>query len=252
MQNNQRRVVKYVKIILIVIALICLISVLVLLPFIIDKVYECSPPNSFFGVELSKSDILDYYAQLLSLTATIILGVIAVVQTYRSQQKADEINELQLNIAKRELAVVEKQYAEELGASKAIVPKFEIKITGYSGWYSKINLEIKNISEMMISGFRIISFDVYKNEDEILSVKRWKLRFQSLASAETQNLEIFTPDMRGSIADNAQTESWENVKLIWKFSCDDFKGNPHFYSACLTIPNTKEYVGDYWDVNKIG
>ena len=78
------------------------------MPFIIDEIYDCTPPAKFFDVELSKSDIWDYYTQLLSLTSTIVLGVIAVVQTYRSQKKADEINDLQLSIAQRELAVVEK------------------------------------------------------------------------------------------------------------------------------------------------
>ena len=59
-------------------------------------------------MDIEKGDILNYYAQLLSLIATIILGVIAVVQTYSSQKKSDEINELQLSIARRELAVAEK------------------------------------------------------------------------------------------------------------------------------------------------
>ena len=88
--------------------MLAVILVLILMPFIIDMTYNCPPPIDFFDVELSKSDILDYYAQLLSLLATVVLGVIAVIQTYRSQKKSDEINALQLSIAQRELAVVEK------------------------------------------------------------------------------------------------------------------------------------------------
>ena len=65
--------------------MLAVILVLILMPFIIDMTYNCPPPIDFFDVELSKSDILDYYAQLLSLLATIVLGVIAVIQTYRSQ-----------------------------------------------------------------------------------------------------------------------------------------------------------------------
>ena len=47
-----------------------------------------------FNIDIEKGDILDYYEQSLSLIATIILGVIAVVQTYKSEKKSDEINEL--------------------------------------------------------------------------------------------------------------------------------------------------------------
>lgn len=206
---------------------------------------------NFFDVELSKGDILEYYTQLLSLISTIVLGVIAVVQTYRNQKKSDEINDLQLSIAQRELAVVEKQYKNELGAIKASAPKFEVKITGYSGCYSKINIEIKNISEMLISAFRIISFDVCKSEDQVYSIKRWKLKFQSMTSAEAQNVEIFTPDMCDHVEKYGQVRYWENVKLVWKFSCDDSKGNKHFYSACLIIPKTNEFVGEYWKILKI-
>lgn len=143
--------------------MLAVILALILMPFIIDMIYNCPPPIDFFDVELSKSDILDYYAQLLSLLATIVLGVIAVIQTHRSQKKSDEINALQLSIAQRELAVVEKQYETEMENAKALVPRFEIKIDGYSGYYCNISLRIKNVSEMMVSAFRNISFQVYKS-----------------------------------------------------------------------------------------
>lgn len=103
---------KWFRIIVIVLISIGLLFFLLLIPFIVNKIYNLNLPNAFFNIGIEKGDILDYYAQLLSLIATIILGVIAVVQTYRSQKKSDEINELQLSIARRELAVAEKQYSE--------------------------------------------------------------------------------------------------------------------------------------------
>lgn len=249
---SNKRIVNSIKIFFAVLAAVILVGALVFMPFIIDIIYDCTPPNQFFDVDLSRSDILDYYTQLLSLISTIVLGVIAVVQTYRSQKKSDEINDLQLSIAQRELTVVEKQYESEMDAVKAIAPRFEIKIVGYSGCYSKINVEIKNVSEMLISAFRIISFDVYKREGEVYSIKRWKLKFQSMASAEVQNVEFFTPDMCDNGEKNGQIGHWENVKLVWKFSCDDCKGNKHFYSASLNIPNTNVFTGEYWEILKIG
>lgn len=232
--------------------MLAIIVVLVLMPYIIDMLYDCPSPMEFFNVELSKSDILDYYAQFLSLLATIVLGVIAVIQTYRSQKKSDEINALQLSIAQRELAVVEKQYETETENAKALVPRFEINIDGYSGYYCNISLQIKNISEMMISEFRNISFQVYKSDDEVISITKWKLKFQSIASLESKRVEMYTPDMRENVGRAEKVTFWENVKLVWKFSCEDCRGNKYFYVANIIIPNTGEYNKDFWEVKRIG
>ena len=252
MQRTKEKIKKYMFRTFIALAAVIILAVVVFMPCIIDNIYDCPSPATFFEVDLSKSDILNYYAQALSLLATIILGVIAVIQTNRSQKKSDEINELQLSIAQRELAVVEKQYEEEIEAVRALAPKFEIKLNGYSGNYNNIHLDIRNISETMISAFRSISFEVHKASGEVLSVIRWKVKFQSIASSELQRVEMFTPDMRDNPEKMRETIYWENVKFIWKFSCEDCKGNKHFYAASILIPTTKDYVGDFWTVTKIG
>jgi hypothetical protein len=251
-QRTKEKEKRYVVRIIIVLIMVLIVAVVIFMPFIIDIIYDCQPPVRFFEVELSKSDILNYYAQVLSLLATIVLGVIAVIQTYRSQKKSDEINALQLSIAQRELAAVEKQYEAEIETVKALVPKFEIKLDGYSGNYYNIKLQIKNISEMMISAFQSISFEVQKSPEEVLSVTRWKVKFQSIASSEVQHVEIYTPDMCNNIEKMRKVEFWENVKLVWKFSCEDCKGNRHFYAASIIIPSTKEYKGDFWNITQIG
>lgn len=86
MQLTKEKVMKYITIGAIVLILVLVVVLLAVMPFVIDNIYECEPPTQFFNIELSKSDLLDYYAQLLSLMATIVLGVIAVLQTYRSQK----------------------------------------------------------------------------------------------------------------------------------------------------------------------
>ena len=251
-EKKTRSVLNGVIILIIAIVVVLTLLVVVFMPFIIDMIYECPPPKEFFDVELSKSDILDYYAQFLSLLATIVLGVIAVIQTYRSQKKSDEINELQLSIAQRELAVVEKQYVDEVESVKALAPKFEVKLVGYNGSYCNIKLEIKNASQLMISSFRFISFEVQREIGEVLNITRWKIRFQSLGSSEIKPVEVFTPDMRDNLENMRKVTYWENVKFVWKFSCEDYNGNRHFYAASIEIPTTKEYIGDFWKVIKIG
>ncbi len=87
MKITKEKILKVVVWGFLALGMLVVILVLVLMPYIIDMLYDCPPPMEFFNVELSKSDILDYYAQFLSLLATIVLGVIAVIQTYRSQKK---------------------------------------------------------------------------------------------------------------------------------------------------------------------
>lgn len=234
-------------VIAIVVAIIVIISVLILLPFIVNSIYyKVEPKFDFFNVLLEPGDILGYYAQLMSLIATIILGAIAVVQTYKSQKKSDEINKLQLQIAQRELAVVEKQYAESNNKNEAFAPKFEVKIMGYSGCYQNINLEIKNVSDTIISGFRFLAFTVSRDDTLIENILRWKIRFQSLNTGEAQSLSVATPHMCD------QNGNWTDVKLEWKFSCDDVRGVQHFYSASAHIDDAGQFNGDFWEVTKIG
>lgn len=238
---------KRLRIIVIVLISIGLLFFLLLIPFIINKIYELNPPNAFFNIDIEKGDILDYYAQLLSLIATIILGVIAVVQTYRSQKKSDEINELQLSIARRELAVAEKQYSEVQHRENNFPPKFEVKIISYNGNYSKLGLEIRNVSDSMVCSFTILDFKVYKDNILVESIQEWEIKFKSLKGGEIKNLTVNTSNMS-----DKNGRYWSNVKFEWKFSCEDMSGEKHFYSATIDIPNTGKFIGDFWKVIKIG
>ena len=232
---------------------ILLLFLLLCMPYIVDALYDCKSPSDFFIIDLSKSDILDYYAQLLSLISTIVLGVIAVVQTHRSQKKSDEINALQLSIAQRELEMKEKQQENDINkVNEILLPKFEIRIVGYGGCYSRLDLEIKNISEFLISDFRSISFEVVKSEIDIDLITKWEIKFRSLASMESKTLRMYTKEMYNRDNKNNQVQYWENVKLVWKFSCRDSKGREHFYSTSVNIPTTKDFEADYLEVSRIG
>lgn len=219
------------------------------IPFLVDNLYNISPPCDFFDVELSKGDILNYYAQYLSLLATIILGVIAVYQTYKGQKKSDEINQLQLSIARRELAMAEQQYQGQQQVVK-VMPRFDIKMIGYSGNYCNLSLLIKNVSDVSIYSFASISFDVYRDGQRVDYPMRWKIKFQTLTKNEEQKCDFMTPNMQDEISD--RRVCWDNVELIWKFSCEIDSGDKLFYAAKLQVPNTKDFVADYWKYERIG
>ena len=78
---------------------------------------------------------------------------------------------------------MEKQYEEGAETVKAWMPRFEIRIDGYSGNYCNIKLQIENVSDLTIYVFQNVSFEVYKGKEESLAINRWKLRFQSIASS---------------------------------------------------------------------
>lgn len=243
------KIKKRIKAVLIIILAVFIGIVLLCIPLLVDKIYDINPPCDFFDIELSKGDILNYYSQCLSLLATIILGVIAVFQTYKGQKKSDEINQLQLSIARRELAMAEQQYQGQHMESK-VLPRFDIKLTGYSGNYCNLNLSIKNVSDVSIYNFASISFDVYRNGQRVEYPMRWKIKFQTLIKNEEQNCEFMTPNMQDE--SSGRRVCWEKVELLWKFSCEIDSGEKMFYAAKIQLPDTNDFNGDYWSVERIG
>ena len=65
-------------------------------------------------------------------------------------------------------------------------------------------------------------------------------------------LKMYTPNMCNNVEGIGKVVCWQNVKFVWKFSCEDCKGNKHFYVANISISDTREHNGDFWEVKKIG
>lgn len=240
---------KTIKIVAWILLITIIVVVPLVIPFLVDELYDINPPCEIFDVELSKGDILNYYAQYFSLLATIILGVIAVYQTYKGQKKGDEINQLQMSIARRELAVAEQQFQGQQTSVK-VLPRFDIKLTGYSGHYCNLNLSIKNVSDISLYNFNSISFEIYRNDEKVVCPMRWKIKFQSLTKNEEQRCEFKTPNMQDA---NLGTQvCWLNVELLWKFSVEIDSGEKIFYAAKLKVPDAQTFNGDFWSVERIG
>ena len=45
---------------------------------------------------------------------------------------------------------------------------------------------------------------------------------------------------------------YENVKFILNFSCEDKRGNTHYFRATLKVLSTKDFCEDFWDLQKVG
>jgi len=245
----QKKKLKIVFAVVIGIITATIVLVAVLAPFIADWLYSQKPPIQFFDVTIECGDILNYYGAFLSFLATVILGCIAVYQTYNSQKKSDEINHLQLTIMQRELSLAEKQHEqEEFDAEIRQKPKFEIKIVGYSGNYHNVKLSVKNVSAYMVTEIHFIEFLVLKNDGEQLSsVEKYKMKHRSLAIGVEDIIQVETPNMYNL----AEKRVWNDIEFVFKFSCEDDKGNRHYMCATLAVESTDKWNGDYWKVEKL-
>ena len=45
---------------------------------------------------------------------------------------------------------------------------------------------------------------------------------------------------------------YENVEFVFEFACEDEQYDKHYFRAVISIPNTKDFVGDHWKVTKVG
>ena len=43
-----------------------------------------------------------------------------------------------------------------------------------------------------------------------------------------------------------------NISLTFSFSCEDEKGNTHYYRAVANIASTQHFHKELWDVKKVG
>lgn len=230
-----------------IIILVCI--VLVLLPAVINHIYFLEAPCGFFVVDLKVDDLVAYYASALSFLGTIILGMLTLHQNKRAQEKNDEINKLQLEMQKKSMELAEKQYVQE---TEAIVPKFELSISSYSGHYLNPRLVLRNVSSMLISELTFISSSVRDMQGNIVrKVTNHRIKKRSLSPDGETIIEFEMLNLSKRIS-NREYQFYENVEFVFEFSCEDEKYNKHYFRAVLNIPNTKDFVGDHWKVEKVG
>ncbi len=149
-------------------------------------------------------------------------------------------------------------------ASKKVIrqkiPKFEIKIDAYERRDSTLQLSIKNVSTVFVSGFKGISFNIldklgnpyeYANDNATISVPK-KIYFNktSIASGETTLVKI-------------NSQIFFNYFFLWKmffqkdsklkfvFSCEDEYEEEYIFNAEAVISSADELYRDVWKCNKI-
>ena len=252
------------KIPMLIIILVAFFLFVLFLPFIINCIYSKEPPLDFFDIGFpdshngyTPSDILTYYGTAMSLIVTSMLTVIIIIQTKKANLKNEEVDELKLRLAQKQFEMA-KSINNIVDENNAIIPKFEIKIIGYSGNYANLRLKFKNVARFYVSCLSGISFDILDEDNKVLKymdgtiipqAKKFSFEKRSLRSGEETVVEIDTPNMRkeGFICNSNQRQVLpKNVSMKFTFSCENELGQVLYFSAETQIPDTKIFDGDLW------
>lgn len=250
--------IKNHKMISIVIVILLFLFFTIIMPLILNMIYYLDAPWNFFIVGYDISDILDYYGAILTFIGTGILGIITIYQNYVSQKKTDEVNKLTLELQKKSMAMAEQKYEKEkLNEIKKNTPKFELKNSCYNGLYMNLCAILKNVSNIVVSGIKSISFEVFDESNAIISTSdNVKSESSSLLPGKETQINFHNSELKSKNLINANgqqiNDSLKKITLVWSFQCEDSYGNVHYYRAKLYIEDSMNFVKDFWNVEKVG
>lgn len=234
------------KLLLIVIIIVGITFLVCSIPLLIDKLYNINPPHKFFLIKFSQSDILLFSGSALTFIGSTILGILTLYQNKKAQEKTDEINKLQLELQKKNLNMAEKQYNEK-EVDNQLYPKFEVSLNGCRGNYENLSLNLKNVCSIIVSEITPIVVTIRDQNTDMYISSATKLTIgrKSLSSSEKTVIETNTVNI--SISNN-----YKDLELVFKFSCEDEKGNVHYYQAVSIIPDPKAFSKEQFKISKIG
>ncbi|MBQ8620079.1 MAG: hypothetical protein IJ418_21590 [Clostridia bacterium] len=224
-------------------------ALLIGFPYFLHKSKWLFPKLMIWG-SYELDSILSYYGGVLTFVGTLIVSIIALIQTAHDQEKADEINRLQLEIARRNLQIAEKSF--EANDSKEIIPpKFEISAISMSGVLYDFKIEIKNVTSMIISDLTVIDCEI-QNKDGIVRIKPTKLknRLSSLATGTASVCEMHFGSWLGHNKNGIIHET--DLMFNLKFSCEDEYFNKFYYLATHPISSTNCFPSGNWKIVRIG
>lgn len=234
--------------------LLIVICTIILMPWIVDKLFYTEPPADFFYTHYEVSDILSYYASALSLLGTAILGILTLRQNKIAQKKSEEVDRLQLELQRKTMAMAEAQYNKDRD-EKSAPPKFEVSLKSYSGTYCNMRLEVKNVSSIIASSITPLAL-IAKNADnqQIAEAKELKIGSRSLSSAQAATIESMFPELveREGTGYAAKTHFLNDIKLSFEFSCEDELSKTYYFRATAMLATTKDYFKDIWEIERVG
>lgn len=237
------------KLMSIVICGLLFIFIIMIIPLILNKIYYAKPICDFVIVGYDINYILEYYGNVLTFVGTVSLGVITVYQNHLSQKKTDEVNQLQLELSKKSMALAEQSYEKQI---EETIPKFVIENSSCNGNYMNLTVGIKNVSKIIVSRLKSVSFEVLDSEKNVLLTSdEVVINKTSLVSGEMTAVEFRNKEFGNG---QPMMDEWKNVLLVWKFQCDDEYSKVHYYKATSAFGDCTilEFRNKTWNVEKVG
>jgi len=231
----------------ILVIIVLLLLVVLIIPFFLNWIYYLNAPWEFFKLGYELPHLLSYYGAVLTFLGTVSLGIITVYQNYMSQQKTDEINKLTLELQKKSMAMAEQRYEkEQLNEIKYNAPKLELKNRGSNGHYMNLQAELTNVSNLIVSGIKSISFTVSDETNAIvLTSEKVKVKETSLTPGTSTIIQFHNDQLKSE-------NSLKKYKITWDFQCEDQYGNTHYLKANVHIEDSGNFIKSTWKVQKVG
>lgn len=231
---------------------------IIIIPLILNQIYYSETPFDLFVVGYDVSNILEYYGAVLTFIGTVSLGIITVYQNHISQEKTDEVNRLTLELQRKSMLLAEQNYkSNKLQEENKNIPKFELRNTHSNGRYLNLGSILKNVSNIIVSGIKTISFEVLDVSGDVVSTsnkvktKQYSLSPGSETQVEFHNSEIKSTTTK-SVGGQQVYESLKNFNIVWRFQCEDINSNMHYYKAKLHVEDSEKFTGEIWKVKKVG
>lgn len=250
-------------IIIVIIVAVAIFSVL--LPFIVDELYQVVSSAKFWNVSITADNLLLYYGSLISAAGTIILGIVTLHQNRKLQEKSDEVNRLMLEVNKRSLVLAEQQYKEskdneskdneksKVSADNGNIPKFSAELVNYSGNYCNPVIRITNVSHVIVSALTPIEAKyIGSNGKSIAAANRIEFEKKHLSTNESTLYKSNLSDMRIRSDSGRKIDYYKNITLIIEFSCEDENYKTHYYRGKLHIATAEKFSYEPFTIEKIG
>lgn len=229
-----------------------MILLIFILPMIIEKLFYMKALNEYFVVGYDIKTVLGFYGDVLVLIGTASLGALTLIQNHIAQEKTDEVNRLTLELQRKSMLMAEERYDKNGNKNNQIqLPKFEIENQGYSGFYMNLEANMTNVSELIISNLKSLSFKVLDNGGEIIFTSNdVHLSKKSMKSGDSIKIAFRNDNI--AIVNNGMHQPMHDVILEWSFQCEDQYNNTHYFRCSLGVNNTSVFVKEPWKVEKVG
>lgn len=249
-----------VRRILIAVVGILLVTIIIFLPYIIEWIYyNVNPPIPFFDIQMLPQDLLSYFGSAFTLIATVALGVITLHQNQIAQNKSDMIDLMTLDLQRKSMAMAEAQYKRNEQDS-IYLPKFEIRVLNYLSRYANLNLSIKNVTSKIIS--QIEPLELIAEDSDGKEITRASRLYcvdskgrkgqKSLGPGAAFIVKTDTEELSQLKTGSGTKVSYQNFRLIFKFSCEDEKGYKYYYTAQTQIVDSGTYSSGDWKCERTG